>query len=175
MKKIIAILCFSLCFSATANAYYRGAFTFTVAGGYEFFDKSRDLRNSGFPLIAVGYNFNPCWGIEAALTNFHPKARDDSFDEKVNVTLFLLDGIYRFQPFSHFQPYLLAGVGITGLDPNPHHAEARNAGNINAGVGLEYIIHPNISLRAEVRDLYTIVRAKNDVLVDVGITFTFGC
>ena len=57
---------------------------------------------------------------------------------------------------------------------NPSRYNANSEGNINAGLGAKFFFTDNIAFRADVRDFYTWVGGKNDVLVDAGINFFFG-
>jgi hypothetical protein len=68
----------------------------------------------------------------------------------------------------------LAGPGIIGLNPNGN--DPNNEGNINAGLGTQYFVDKSFAFKVEARDFYTITGGgKNDVLIDVGVTYLFGC
>ncbi len=41
-----------------------GTVTFTLADGYYFFSKQRQLKNTSMPNLLLSYNFNPAWAIE---------------------------------------------------------------------------------------------------------------
>lgn len=154
-----------------------GAFTATIGGGTLYFDSKRDMENTGVGLIGLGYDFTDRWGIEGLLGSFHTHFRSYVQDDRtIDGTLFAIDGVYHVAPFlPHFnfvEPYVLAGVGVLGMNPSGN--DAHNQGNINAGVGVEFFIHPSIAFRLEARDFYTIVGAKNDAMLDAGITFFMG-
>jgi hypothetical protein len=74
-------------------------------------------------------------------------------------------------PYQCIEPFLLAGVGATGLNPNGNSANYE--GNINAGAGAQWFINDIIAFRAEARDFYTIIGGKNDVFLGAGISFYF--
>lgn len=154
-----------------------GAFTATLGGGSIYFDSKRDMENTGVGFLGLGYDFTDRWGIEALLGSFHTHFRsfvDD--DRSIDGTVFAIDGVYHVAPFlPHFsfvEPYVLAGVGVLGM--NPSGTDPHNQGNINAGIGAEFFIHPSIAFRLEARDFYTITGAKNDAMIDAGITFFMG-
>ncbi|MBX3708824.1 MAG: porin family protein [Gammaproteobacteria bacterium] len=175
MKKnlLLALVCvnvFSIFLFPTSYAGNRpGALTVTLGGGYLFFDTKRHIDNKAAGMIEVGYDLTEHWGIEGMLAGFNTKFKksvDD--DRKINGTIFNFNGVYHFNSYSMFEPYVLAGVGIMGLNPN--HLDANNEGNINAGVGAQMFVHHSVALRLEARDLYTWVGGKNDVFIGGGIS-----
>lgn len=147
-----------------------GAATFTVGSGYDFFSGKRHIENTSIPFVAVGYDFTCNWGIEAFYgfftTDFKKSVPDD---RQIRGSLFAVDILYHFTSTERFEPYVMAGVGITGLNPNRY--DANNEGNINVGAGLLYFINEAVALRAEARDFYSTVVAKNDVYLNGGVTF----
>lgn len=173
MKNILSIIATILFLTTTAQAASRpNTTTFTLGGGYEFFASKRNIQNTAVPLAMLGYNFTERWGIEALFGVINSTSHQNAtYGEHVHGNLFLIDGLYHFSCCHHIEPFVLAGVGITGLDPNGN--DARNEGNINAGAGILWFANEVVALRLEARDLYTITGGKNDVLVDGGVTFVF--
>lgn len=151
-----------------------GTVTFTVADGYYHFDGKRHLNNHWIPNIAVGYDFDQHWGVEAGagLINTRTTGCCGYAKQSVHGFLYSVDGMYRFDPYYVVEPYVIAGVGALSLKPNGN--ESVHQGNIHAGVGAQVFISDSIALRAEGRDLYTITGAKNDLMANLGITFLFG-
>lgn len=72
-------------------------------------------------------------------------------------------------PYRFVEPYLLAGVGVIGLNPNRN--DGHNEGNMNFGIGSDFFIEKSIAFRIEARDFYTFVGGKNDILIGAGIKF----
>lgn len=182
MKKLYRSLltCLGVISLATTLSSYAqsrpGALSFTVGGGYEYFASKRRMENAGLAFFALGYDFTYHWGIEGFLAGFHTNfLRNVHNNKRIGGTLFAVDGVYHFDPYGcepyTFQPYLLAGFGVTGLNPNL--TDANNEGNINAGLGFAFSVHRAVALRIEARDLYTFVGGKNDVILDGGISFIF--
>lgn len=157
-------------FSAHAESR-AGAATLTLGGGYEFFASKRQIDNTGVGLGIIGYDFTRHWGIEALLGTLKTHSRrTDDYNKAVSGTLFAVDGVYHFKSYHNvLEPFLLAGVGVTGLSPNG--TDPHNEGNINAGVGAQYFFGRAVAVRAEARDWYTIDGGKNDVILDAGVTF----
>lgn len=148
--------------------------TLTLGGGYYFFAPKRNIENTGTALLMAGYNFTNQWGIEGLIGVLNTEFRNQTEDDHhINGTLFAVDGLYHFTPFHNMQPYLMAGVGVLGLDHN--ETDANNEANINAGVGVQLYFNPIVALRADARDFYTINGGKNDFMIDLGVTFLFDC
>jgi len=161
----------SMAFTVSTYAGNRaGTASFGLGAGYDYFSSKREIKNTGIPFVQAGYNFTDRWGIEGLLGFFNTQFKQSVQDNRqINGTLVAVDGVYRLIPYQSFEPYLLAGVGAIGLNPNRN--EAHNEGNINAGIGGEFFIEKSIAFRLEARDFYTMVGEKNDVFFDGGITF----
>lgn len=175
MKKINFIVLTSLLLAMTgAHAENRpGAVAFTFGAGHEYFADKRDLRNTGLPYFGLAYDFNPCWGAEVVYGTFQTKFRGSiPYRRHINADFLLFNGVFHLPSETHFSPFVAIGAGITSLDPNRH--DANNEGNVNAGVGFQYFIHPEIAFRFDVKDIYTIIGGKNDIFVGGGMSFVFG-
>lgn len=147
-----------------------GTVSLTLGGGYDYFSSKRLVKNSGVGFGIAGYNFTDHWGIEALLGFFNTKSRHvNNYDKTVNGTLFAFDAVYHFSPYASLQPYVLAGPGVTGFNPNG--TDAHNEANINAAVGADYFFNEIVALRVEARDLFTFNGGKNDILISGGVTF----
>lgn len=177
----VIVACASFLSIVTLPAYSESradAFTFTLGGGTMHFASSRNMKNTGVGFLGLGYDFTDHWGIEALLGGFNTHFNSSEMDDRsISGTLFTIDGLYHFTPptyryLNYVEPYVLAGVGVLGMNPNG--TNAHNEGNINAGLGLAFFIHPSIAFRVEARDFYTIVGGKNDYMIDGGITFLLG-
>lgn len=168
-------------FTAKAMAENReGAVTITPGMGMYLFDSKRRIKNPALYNLGLGYDFTNNWGVEA-LAGMMDSNTKGTPRRKVNGELYLLDGVYHFKTRSPFEPYVLAGIGMLDLDPNgnvttstPHGDQANIQANINGGAGIEYFVHPDIALRTDVRDIYTMTGGKNDYLVNFGVTILLG-
>ncbi len=177
MKKIqsFALVCVGLISIASSSSFAvnrPGALTVTLAGGYEYFASKRLIQNTGLGILMLGYDFTDHWGIEGLLGGFRNRFKSSAHDDRqINGTVFAIDGVYHFTQSSMVQPYVLAGAGVTGM--NPSRENANNEGNINAAVGLQLFVHKSVAFRVEARDLYTMVGGKNDVLLSGGVSMLF--
>ena len=178
MKKmrlgLLVILSFisAIPYAPVMAANRAGAASFILGAGNYYFSSKRHIDNAGLIFVGAGYDFTDQWGIEAIASIFNTDSDNPQDNGKqVNGTLVAIDGVYHFSPYKAIQPFITAGVGILGLSPNGN--DARNEGNINAGLGAQYFVTDSISFRVDARDFYTINGGKNDVMLDAGMTFLF--
>lgn len=176
MKKIFSLALMSLgLFSITATTPVfandqAGALSVTVGGGEDNFSTRRHIDSTGVPYVALGYDFDAHWGIEALAGFFRTHFEKPYYDDQhTNGNLYLLSVAYNFLPFHQFAPYIAAGVGMMGIERNK--TDANNQGNVNIGAGLKFWADSVVSLRVEAREIYTIVGGKSDVFVNGGVTF----
>ena len=171
---LVAICINFFCLSSTTLAGTKAnSVTFSLGGGYEFFASKRRVENTGLAFGALGYNFTNHWGIEGLLGFFNTKSTyPTTYHDQVKGSLFAIDGLYHFTFYPCVEPYLLAGIGVTSLNPSGN--DAHNEGNINAGVGMQWFASEVVALRVEARDFYTMVGGKNDVLLDAAVMFVWG-
>lgn len=174
MKKLrwLAILA-SLSFQTTLAGNLPGAVTVTIADAYYHFDDKRDLDNAALPNLALAYNVSQHWAIEAAVGVMTSRQSEEMGGKEVSGSLYAIDGIYRFMPCGHFEPYLVGGIGMLTLDPNG--TDTDHPGNVNVGLGAQLFWGPTIALRAEAKDIYqTTGKSRNDYLLNFGVSFLFG-
>lgn len=150
-----------------------GAFSFRLADGHIFFADKRNLDNTSTPSLELGYEFNDKWGMKAGWTTLNTHTKDSIPKMSVHGNIYTVDGVYKFTPHGYFEPYALAGVGVTSIKAENTN-DPTNQANMNAGIGSHFFIDPSISLNAEAKDIYTMSGGKNDVMLTVGITFYFG-
>src|SRR5437879_3265169 len=102
-KIVLACLAVALIGNSTVLAGNRPcAVTFTLADGYYHFDAPRRLSNDWVPNIAIGYDFDRNWGMEAGVglintnTNSCPSCGPS---QSVHGFLYTIDGLYHFSQF----------------------------------------------------------------------------
>jgi len=168
---LISLFCQQIVFAGNRP----GAITFTLSDAYYHFSSQRHIKNTGLPNIALAYDFDERWAVEAGagVINTDPTPGANNGNRGIHGALYTLDGIYRFQKVKIFDPYVIAGIGILGLKPITNQAEQQ--ANINAGIGVQIFSGEDIALRGEFRDLLITTGAvKNDWMVNVGISILFG-
>lgn len=174
--KQLSILIFLLSILATGYCFASnrpGAATLTLAEAYYHFSSKRpSLDNAtGMPNVALAYNFNDHWAAEAGIGVINTNQTTGTH-AGVHGFLYNLDALYRFDPRQHFEPYVLAGIGMMGLKPADN--QPTHQGNVNIGAGTEFFIDKSIALRGELRDIYTMVGGKNEWMVNFGVSFLIG-
>lgn len=174
--RLFSLLIFFVTVSSFSFSLYAnnraGAITLSLAYGYDYFSDKREMQNTGLPLVILGYNFSKQWGVEALFSMFTTHFQSSVHDDRdIDGTILAFDAVYRFLSYRFMEPYVLAGLGAIGLNPNRN--DAHNEGNINAGIGTQLFISKSIAFRLEARDFYTIVGGKNDIILDAGMTFLF--
>lgn len=160
--------------SHNASASNRpGAVTLTPGIGYDFFANKRNLNNTAvLPTIALAYNFTEQWALEGMYGSLTTNYKPANMQGGTNGRLYTIAGLYRFTPHGMFEPYVSAGLGVLYLNPNG--SDANSQADLNAGIGTQIFFDKSVALRGEVRDLYTMSGGKNDVLVDLGVSFLMG-
>jgi outer membrane protein W len=152
-----------------------GAVTLTPGIGYDFFASQRHLRNTAvIPEVALSFDFTDHWGIEAAWGTFGTTYRSGyNGNGSAKGNIYTVDGLYHFNPYySMVEPYIAAGLGVMYLNPNG--TNANNQANLNAALGTQVFFSDSIALRGEVHDLYTMSGGKNDVMLNLGVSFLLG-
>jgi len=150
-----------------------GSVTVTLADAYYHFDNKRNLENSAYPNVALAYNFTQHWAMEAVAGILNTRQTEALGDNGVHGALYTIDGIYRFTPCGHFEPYILGGIGLLNLTPNGTDSE--HPGNVNVGFGAQLFWGPTVAMRAEFRDIYqTTGNSHNDYMLNFGVSFLFG-
>lgn len=172
MKKIAVMLSLlSLVSGISVAGNHPGAVTLTLADAYYHFSSSRQLDNASMPNVALAYNFDNHWAVEAGVGVINTNQRISGSGE--HGFLYTVDGLYRLGIHHHFEPYVIAGIGVLGIRPQINNNSAHQ-GNVNAGIGTQFFASESIALRAELRDLYTVSGGKNDWMANFGVSFLMG-
>jgi OOP family OmpA-OmpF porin len=186
--KIMAMVLFAFVFLLPVSAYSQikaGSFEVSPFVGYNFFEKTQNLKNSPVYGGRLGYNFTKHWGIEATgeymrtgvddrgMTEFK-EGRFRSPTDGVDLTFYHLDAVYHFMPDSKFTPFLVMGVGGAHYDPSISTNEMLT---FNFGAGVKYWVTEHIAIRLDVRDNFVgevFQETYHNVAATIGLTFAFG-
>lgn len=140
--------------------------------GYLRYASKRHLDSQGMPGGSLGYVLTPSMTSELyfgrIMTN---RSREPKRD--VRGGLVMLDGFYHFRSTKTLQPYLLAGIGAMHMDPAKSHDPDMEA-NLNVGAGISYFFSPQIALRIDMRDLYTMNGGRNDYMMNGAVVVYLG-
>lgn len=174
MRKIGIIFLFALVFlPQLASAINReGAYLIEPSVGYIQYSNKRHINDQTMPGISMGYGVT-----QAISTEFYfgriltDQSRGSQRD--IRGALYTIDGFYHFMSEASFQPYLLAGVGAIHLKPS-NKDDADTQASINVGAGVVYFFSNKIALRADVRDIYTMVGGKHDLMGNAAVVIMLG-
>ncbi len=147
------------------------ATTLTAAEGYYMFDSKWHLQDKGMPNIALAFDFTRKWAMEATAGTFMTRSEDYHHNRNVRGNLYTLDALYRITSYLQYEPYIAFGVGYLNVDSAPN---AINGAGINAALGSQYFFSKSIALRLEFKDIYSTNHARNDFLINLGMSFVFG-
>ncbi|BFM18610.1 hypothetical protein R50073_47930 [Maricurvus nonylphenolicus] len=140
------------------------------AMGRYFIDSDRDLEDDDVPALGLGYVINPQWTVEAWWLDIDTD--DDRTGEDVDGTQYRIDGLYHFNEANGWRPFLAFGLGEMDFDyDNSNDSEETQ---LNFGVGLKREIHPNWSVRADLRAFHSLDEEDTDYAAMLGMTFQFG-
>jgi OOP family OmpA-OmpF porin len=175
MKRIGIFIIFVMLavFAAPACAEIKeGSFSVTpFAGGY-LFEGNEDLKETYTVGLRAGYNFTENLGLEGFLYYLPTKVKE-AFDADVNMYGYGIEGIYHFMPDGRLVPFVALGVGGIYYNSSAGMYE-KNKLAVDYGAGLKYFITDDIALRADVRHVLPLKDNYNDLLVTLGVNFTFG-
>jgi OOP family OmpA-OmpF porin len=180
MRKRLYLAAASFCLATVVFADNQaGQFTISPMVGYFDFSNAFNVKNSALPSVSFGYNFTDNWGTELLIGGVDSDRTD--VNQRARVGISGLDGVYFFNSTNGFQPYLLAGVGLTYMRPNGTISPTNLNGDdeytqtaLNGGGGVEYSLDQYAALRADLRDFYQMNGSHNSFMASVGMTFFIG-
>ncbi|PKN52140.1 MAG: hypothetical protein CVU55_08785 [Deltaproteobacteria bacterium HGW-Deltaproteobacteria-13] len=174
MKKygMLIIVIMLMAVSQPAKAEVRaGSFSVTpFAGGY-FFEGNQNSKDAFAAGLRAGYNFTKNLGVEGFYT-YVPSKYEDT-DAKNNVYIGGIEGLYHFFPEGSFVPFVAIGIGGYHFSDDANKYVPRRLA-VDYGAGLKIFITDDIALRADVRHVLPLNDRFNDLLVSLGVTFSFG-
>lgn len=186
-KKLMPVLfaaIFLLPFSAGA-AIKEGSIELSPFVGYNFFENKQNLKDRPFVGGRIGYNITNRFGIEGAMEFINSGVDDENvimtrkgqFTSPiggVDIRSYHLDALYHFMPEGRFNPFLVAGAGVTHYKPAISDKEMAS---VNFGVGAKYWVADNVALRFDLRD-NLVSEVFNDryhnLSATAGLVFAFG-
>jgi OOP family OmpA-OmpF porin len=174
MKKFFMFTVFLVVMSAVTavQAEVRaGSFSVTpFAGGY-FFEGNQNIKDSYTIGLRAGYNLTKNLGVEGFFSYVPTRFKDP--DDKNEVYVCGIEGIYHFLSEGPFVPFVAIGVGAFHYSDGRSRFEPTNFA-VDYGAGVKYFIMDDIALRADVRHVIPFNDRYNDLLCTFGIEFAFG-
>lgn len=173
LKKICAASAVAVAMAAASGAQSQNGeegFTIHPHLGYYKFDSDRNVDDTLFPGIGLGYQFDNPWAIEF---NYLTKETNAESPSSVDVDFeqYRLDALYHLGGNGDIQPYLAAGIGENNFDfPNIDVDETV----INIGGGVKFALTDALSLRTDARLFNSMDEEDQDLALSVGLNYLFG-
>ena len=167
---VCLMVCLMLIAGTTEAQIRPGATTLSPSFGGYLFEGNQDLKHGLTYGLGLGYHIDKHWAAEAVF-NFVDTELDTN-ELNVDTYLYRIDGLYHFMPSKRLVPYIAAGLGGIGFDPEKASSDQDFA--INYGTGLKYFLNENVALRGDVRHVISFDDTQNNLIYTAGLTFVFG-
>ena len=133
---------------------------FSPSVGYFNFDSERNLDDDVFGGMGLGLHFSRDFAALLHYSRLDSELSSTSSSTNINIQKYHIDGLYFFNTESRWRPYVAFGYGQIDFDNDKGNDSDEN--NVNSGVGLYYRLTPKWSLRADVRNFYSLDEYYND-------------
>jgi OmpA-OmpF porin, OOP family len=176
MKKIgiLTVVMMLIAVVSTAQAEVRaGSFSVTpFIGGYVF-EGNEDYKNTASIGLRAGYNFTKNLGVEGFFNYAQTEMENVPGKYNLDIYGYGIEGLFHFMPESRFVPFLAIGLGEISYSTTAGD-EDKNRFAVDYGAGLKFFLTDSIALRADVRHILPLNDKYNDLLVTLGLAFSFG-
>ena len=173
-KTSLFLLCMSVIifgFVSSSPAQIKpGSISITPQLGWYMFDSSEKLDNDLLLGLSLRSHFTENWSFESALGYVKTDREDINLEVKTYLSSFNLN--YHFKDYNNFVPYITGGFGTKVTNPKVGRGDISLA--LSYGVGADYFIRENISIRGEVRHFHIPEHSDNNFLATLGLSFFFG-
>lgn len=174
MKKHIKIVIFAMAVALSTAPLFaaESAYKYELSPmvGWHMFEGNQNLDDGMSLGLILGLPMSDRWTVEGGFAWIQTEIEGRNID--VDGHRFSLDGLFHFRPQERFKPFLLAGVGAMRMDPEAGSIETDVMANY--GAGIKYAIMPNLDLRAELRHVMPFDEFFNNLVAQVGLTWSFG-
>lgn len=165
----------------------KGSFEVSPFVGYNFFEKTQNLKDHPLYGGRLGYNFTKHFGIEGAVEFINSGvdgssitgAKEGQFRspvDAVNLAFYHIDGVYHFMPEGKFIPFVVAGIGAARYSTE---ISDHDMSTFDFGIGAKYRVADTIAFRIDLRDnivteVFPFGHAYHNIHASAGIVFAFG-
>jgi OmpA-OmpF porin, OOP family len=180
MKKIISLFAVLMLVALATTGYAqvrKGSVDITPSIGMYVFegneDMDRELPNAS---LRLGYNFTKYIGLEGYVQYGQSNMNQVFNKPKLEVLNYGVEGIINLMPDARLVPFLAVGVGgIHYTDANMDTTEdKRDKFTADYGYGIKFFLTDNFALRADIRHVMPFDKMHNNMLVSLGLNFSFG-
>jgi len=183
MKKIPITLLFFIGLSGIVSAF-AGELTdasrwyVSPAAGVLFSDGNQKTDDAFNMLLRFGYDISDHWSAEAGASWAPNMPVNDPLVNKgaQNIHGALIDGLYHFNRYERWDPYLVGGLGYFTSDNSVFsHGTRTDIIGPRVGAGLMYHLNDQWSLRADVRAFMALEEDCEWLYTaDAGVVYRFG-
>jgi OOP family OmpA-OmpF porin len=144
-----------------------------------------DLDNRFGWQLGAEYLLTDHIGLEAVYSEYDPDISSSAVRQFIDVKdrRWHLDTLYYFSTPGKWVPYVVGGVGEGRLDYDVDPTFVATAGfdshhdretELHLGGGVRYFISDHISLRADLRAVYSLDESATDTVASLGVSYNFG-
>jgi OOP family OmpA-OmpF porin len=139
--------------------------------GFQYFDHDRDLSETATFGVGLEYRFLDSLAVEPVFSRGDADRKGapghSSFDD------YRMDFLYYFgEPSENWNPYLATGAGHTEFEQLGQGTAGET--RMNLGGGFRYNLNDTFSLRADVREFYSLDEEHFDTLASLGFSIAIG-
>jgi OOP family OmpA-OmpF porin len=136
-------------------------------------DGKRELDDTTTPWAGLEWAFNDNWAAEVLYAD--DDARFEDGTGRADITTWQLGMLYYGGSYiggpNRVRPYLAFGAGEIDIDYGETDTVETT---VNGGLGVRWMITPELGLRAEARMLYSLDESNKDTLLSVGLNYYLG-
>lgn len=186
MKKIISLFAVLMMVALATTGYAqvrKGSVDITPLVGIYLFEGNEDMEKM-LPAggLRLGYNFTKYIGLEGYAQFGQTEIKTWAGKPKVDVFNYGVEGILNLLPDNKLVPFLALGVGGVHYGGAAYNDGAyemtvdsrSDKWTVDYGYGLKYFISDNFALRADIRHVLPLDRMHNNMLMSLGLNFSFG-
>lgn len=170
MTKLAAAIGFTCAVAAPGVIADDHKFELNGAVGYHSFDSDRNIDDTGFYGLGLGYVLSPKWTVEGWWTDASTELDNANVD--VDATEYRLDALYHLAKRGEWTPFVVAGVGDMTFDPDNFSDVSET--RVNLGLGLKRAITENLSFRGDLRAFNSLDEEQTDLGLQLGLNYALG-
>ena len=151
--------------------------------GMMFFEGNQTVDEGLNMVLRLGYDIDEHWGVEGGLSwapnitqnkDFKTETGDNVTGQSIRGLS--LDGLYHFDRFERFDPYLAAGIATYRANDRVFcEGSRRQVTGPRVGAGMFYHLNDRWSLRADARTMMAIDKTSEFLYTaDLGVAYRFG-
>ncbi len=160
LQKILLFTVFITSSTSFAEEVTTSIIEFSPNVGYVSFDSERNLNDAVFGGMGLGMNFSRKFSALLNYSRLDSELSGIPGPSNIDIQKYHIDGMYFFNAEGRWRPYVVFGFGQIDFDND--NGKDSDETNVNSGVGLYYRLTPKWSLRADMRDFYSLDESYHD-------------